>query len=502
MTGSASPPPAADAYFGSPTTNRNLILVFAVLCLVHVAMKIWWGIDIVAMKQVGDEGAYIDSAKALSNLARDLLRFSPPDTAELSRNVIGNGWFMPGMAILLAPLYLAFPGAEITLVRIYLALVSFLMWLWAVNSARTHLGNRYALALMIFPALVPLWILFSFSAWGDLYAGLLLVVLMCHVSTLLICFQRPVSIRVSQGVVIGALAAGCLYLRSSTLPLMPLLLLILLLGAALFSGIREWRRPLMCISAAALSFICLLLPWSISASKTLGARILTTTTVPISLGVAFGNQDELCFGSCGKGNIWFNSVRYSKTLASVTGVDEVSVQKDMSRYATRGVTPATYSAKVIENFGRYAFSPGSFRNRFFPDKKGEGGAGYAAKRELLFNATVYPYYLFMLFMVLAWVTVKTRTVPDQVNSILIKCFSACLLLQPFFHIGSGRYWTVFAPIFALSLGLLLTPPVMAVPASTCTSKTRLQLRALSFVQAAFVVAIAAIVATLFLFARG
>ena len=502
MTGSTSPLPAAEAYSGSCTANRNLFLVFAVLTLAHVAMKIWWGIDIVAIKPAGDEGAYIDSAKALSNLVRDLLRFSPPDTVELSRNVVGNGWFMPGMAILLAPVYLVFPGAEITLVRTYLAIVSFLMWIWAVNSARIHLGNRYALALMIFPSLVPLWILFSFSAWGDLYAGLLLVVLMCHVSTLLICFQRRVPIRVSQGIAIGALAAGCLYLRSSTLPLIPLLLMILLLGAALFSGIREWRRPLICISAAALSFICLLLPWSISASKTLGARILTTTTVPISLGVAFGNQEELCFGPCGKGNIWFNSVRYSKVLASTTGVDEVSVQKGMSRYATRDVTPKTYSAKVIENFGRYAFSPGSFRNRFFPDKKGEAGGAYASKRQLLFKATAYPYYLFMLFMVLAWVTVKTRTVTEQVNSILIKCFSACLLLQPFFHIGSGRYWTVFAPIFALSLGLLLTPSAKAVAASTHPSQTHLQLRTLSFVQAAFVVGIVAIVAALFLFARG
>lgn len=480
------PAPTATA-FTAPS------LFFIALCLAHVALKLWYGSDLLGHKINGDEHAYSDAAKAISNLIRDLARFSAPDVAELKRHVVGNGWFMPGMSVLLVPLYLVLPDPDISTLRIYLGLASLALWLWTVLAVRKHLGIRYAFALLVFPSLVPLWVIFSFTAWGDLYAGLLLVILLCHSATALRSLRQESSLSLSSGIKLGALAAVCLYLRSSVLPLIPLLLLLLLAGVFLFCRARQRGKALLAVVAAASIFLAILLPWSLAASATLKARVLTTTTVPVSMGITFGNPKELCFGPCARGNIWFSAVRYSKAIAAELGTDEVSVQKNMARYATREVTPEAYAAKVLGNFGRYAFRPASFTPFFAASRPAtEGSRDDGAYQSFIVNATRYPYYLFMLFLVLAWLTIIKRPVEQQLNSILIKVFSACMFFQPFVHVAGGRYWTVFAPLFALSLGLLLS--MDAAPwnrriegTGRIANAAAVQTRLLTWAQLAFVV---------------
>src|SRR5690242_6644863 len=68
----------------------------------------------------GDEVAYRDAGCALANLLRDLVALRGPDGAELSRNVVGSGWFMPGMGLVLTPFYLVAPHADDTWARLWL----------------------------------------------------------------------------------------------------------------------------------------------------------------------------------------------------------------------------------------------------------------------------------------------------------------------------------------------------------------------------------------------
>ena len=185
-------------------------------------------------------------------------------------------------------------------------------------------------------------------------------------------------------------------------------------------------------------------------------------------------------------------MRYSKTIATELGTDELSVQKNMARYATREVTPETYSAKVLANFGRYAFRPASFTPFFAASRPAtEASRDDSAYQSFIVNATRYPYYLFMLFLVLAWLTIIKRPVEQQLNSILIKVFSVCMFVQPFVHVAGGRYWTVFAPLFALSLGLLLSmdsaPWKRRIESTGCiATSTAMQARLLTWAQLAFV----------------
>lgn len=482
-----------NAFSEVPTGKARLPVIFVVLLLLHVSMKLWLGSHIVDLKLTGDENTYSDAAMALSNLVRDLLSLSPPDASQIGRSIVGNGWFMPGMAVLLTPLYLVEPDPSILMVRIYMGLLSLSASLWALRAAYKSLGSAYALAMLAFPSVTPIWVLFSFTAWGDLYAGLLLIVLFCHSLTMLRNVRKQQQISLWDGTKLGALAVSCLYLRSSVLPLVPLLFAFLGAGLVMLAKGRPRIQGIKALAMGAITFLALLLPWSVTASAFLKSRVVTTTTVPISMAVAFGDPDQLCFGPCGKGNIWFSSVRYSKQVAAMRGVDEITVQKSMSRYAMRHVTAQSYSGKVLTNFERYAFFPSAFVKHFLSSEKSNA---YAAEKpfygKFIDAATRYPYYLFLLLMAIGWFIVKRRSVEKQLESLLIKLFTVSMLAQPFVHISGGRYWTVFAPLCAISAAFVATTVwqrVRGTPRPAAMVPEGFEEKALFHVQIAFAIAL-------------
>lgn len=419
------------------------------LAAMHLLLKLWLAPAMLHVAPSGDELAYIDSAKALSNGLRDLLRLMPPDRAELQANVIGNGWFMPGMPLLLTPLYLLRGDAGIVAVRVYAGALSLLLWGWAALAVRRQLGARYTLVLLLFPSLVPLWVMFSFTLWGDLYAGLLLVLLLLRAQAVTCSLRAGMILARSEALALGVLAASVLYLRSSTLPLLPLLF-----GTLLLAGWRYLPRTKRATGAlrlvlAVMACAACLLPWSVATSLALRAQVATTTSVPLSLAITFGDARKLCFGRCESGNVWLRAVGYSRGIAEATGGSEVEVQKAMARHALAELHPGRYAKLALGNFGRYLLRPAEFVSRFVK-RPGEQPA-----RVWIGRATFVPYLLAMVAWVAGLLAIFRRSFELQVSSTFIKLFSLALLVQPLLHVSHGRYWPVFAPLMALAGGLLL-----------------------------------------------
>src|SRR4051812_8377724 len=88
---------------------RNRLIT--ALVAAHVILKLVLLRVALATPIQGDELTYNDGARALANTVRDLLGGHAVSTVTLSDHVIGNGWFMPGMSMLLTPLYLLDPTA-------------------------------------------------------------------------------------------------------------------------------------------------------------------------------------------------------------------------------------------------------------------------------------------------------------------------------------------------------------------------------------------------------
>jgi hypothetical protein len=423
-----------------PAGWHRLDLAILVVLLAGVLLKVLLFGQVAHARFAGDEVAYVDGGKALSNLVRDLAGLHGPDTGELRRDLIGSGWFMPGMALLLAPLYLVDPHASLSVARGWLGVIGLVLLVVAVLDVRRVLGRWWALGLAVVPGLVPMWVIFGYTAYGDLLAGLVATLLITRMVAVLRRASDGVSPRLSDGALIGFLAIATVYLRSSSTPLVFGIGLTGLL-ALLWCG----RRALVPLLLAGGVFLGLLAPWSIVASTTFHTRVITTTSVPMAMANTFGDRTQVCYGMCDPGStIWFSPVRYAREVARATGTSEVTVLSQMSAYARQDVTAHTYARDVNANWHRYIDDPTAFLFKLHPP--GERGAAASAVQswtDRIFGPMV-------MLATIGLLVVTRRTRRAQLLSVLVKVGLLGLLLQPFVHLAGSRYWTTAAPLAALS----------------------------------------------------
>lgn len=419
------------------------------LVVLHVLLKLVMYPLVMEAPPFGDEQAYVNGAMALSNAVRDLSAFTAPDTAELDRNVVASGWFMPGMSIVLTPLYVVFPDADPALFRGYLGVVSLIAFVLVLRYVARRIGYGWACVVAAFPGLVPSWVLFSFGAWGDLGAGLLLLVLLVHVVVIFRGLRRGEAPSWQEGLFLGLIAIALLYLRSSTSVLLAGLGVITLTAALVMLRGRARGQALGAAGLAAAVFVGLLVPWSAYASRVLDAPVVTTTTVPTSLANTFGDESQVCFGECDPDStLWFRPVRYAREVGRATGTSEVEVLQVMSDHALRDLTPRTYLEQVDQNLAAYAFQPAVFF-QFLEPVEGRGPDG-SVKAWQLQAITWLLYFPLLLCAAASMVTVARRSLEARVLDVLVKVGLGSLLVQPFVHVAGGRYWASAAPLFALA----------------------------------------------------
>ncbi|MCZ4500179.1 MAG: hypothetical protein JWQ74_2734 [Marmoricola sp.] len=438
----------------APRGTRVLVGLFAL----HVVVKAALFTQVAHVGLTGDQVAYADAARALSNLVRDLVGLGPLHVAELKDNVVGGGWFMPGSSVLMTPLFLVDPHASIVAIRLYLALTSTLLLLVTVLSVRRTLGDLYAGVLIVLPGLIPMWLLFSAAAWGDLVAGLLATILLMRVIEMVRGLRAGTPPSLGAGVRYGLLAIVLVYARSSTVLIVIATGVVLALGSVLLLRGRDRWRAAGALALAAAAFGAVLAPWSVFASTTLDARVITTTTVPLVTANTFGDRDRVCFGPCDPivnlgqptGSIWFPPMQYAREVARATGRSEVEVQQQMSAYARTDETVYSYAEDVLGNAGRYFRAPASYSRFLMPSDSRHG-----VVHTLVVLLTDALGGLVLLGGVLAMLAVVRRTVETQVVSLLVTLSLGALLTQPFVHLCSARYWTTAAPVAALGVALLI-----------------------------------------------
>lgn len=419
------------------------------MVVAHVVLKLLVFPLVMHAEPVGDESAYLNGGRALSNLLRDSFALTSPDSAELERNVVASGWFMPGMPVVIAPIYLLFPDAPLWLVRGYLGLVTLILFMIVVRSVSRRLGPGWACVLVALPGLIPSYVVFTYGAWGDLCAGLVLVLLIVHLVEMYRGLREGKAPTLKEGLVLGLLATAELYLRSSTSVLLAVLGVATLATAAVMLRGRVRLRAVASAALAGVVFILLLAPWSYFASDALGGRVVTTTTVPTVMANTFGNRSDVCFGHCDPDSTqWFRPLRYAREVGRSTDTSEVEVLKQMSSYALRDLTPGHYLDQVVHNLGAYSLQPNNFTGYLAPPE-GRGTFGEAGAQTA--NAVTWALYVPLVLVGLVSLLFRARrSLEARLLDVLTKLALGALLVQPFVHIAGGRYWTTAGPILAIA----------------------------------------------------
>ena len=455
----AAPKPAPNA---AQHTRRvwqvNPSTVILVLVVAHVLLKLALLPIALRTPMQGDEGAYHTGAQALADAIRAFFAGNDISGSELQAAVIDRGWFMPGVSLALTPLYLVAPDAGLEAARLYVGVLTLVVFLLGVRALARVAGRKYAAALLVFPGLVPLWVLFSYTSWGDLAAGLVLILLVAALVKVWRRLDGGEAVRIRDGALVGLLLISTLYLRSSVLPLVLAVLLLSVVTVACRTRGASLARSLASCAVAAATFVALLFPWSYAVSQAFGSPVTTTTTVPISMAYAFGDHDELCSGPCRGGNPWYAMTDYAAEVAERTGQNELEVQQEMSDHALRDVTPGSYAAAVLDNFDRYMLDPTGFEplfrvpadtDDFVPRPPGPVSETIVWTTKILF---------FSVLGLAALGILLVRRLPRvaQVIALLAGILGGALMSQPFVHVGSPRYWPVYAPMMALAaVGLLV-----------------------------------------------
>ncbi len=449
-----SRPAIAAVWASASKGSRILVILFGL----HLVVKALLFTQVGDIPVCCDQVSYDDGAKALSNLVRDLAGGGPLHLAELQRNLVGGGWFTPGSSIMLTPLYLVDPDAGTTAVRAYLGIFSTLLLLFTALRVRAVLGDLYAAILLVIPGLIPMYLLFSYSAWGDLVAGLFCTILLMELITLMRTLVAGAAPTWQSGARFGVAAIAAVYARSSTSLLVVGMGLVLGLTALLLLRGRVRIQAVLSFTLAGITFLAILAPWSVFASRTMDARVLTTTTVPIVLANTFGDRDRVCFSPCDpvqdpgsiRGNIWFPPMQYSREVARATGESEVLVEKQMWTYTRPSVSAQSFTHDVIGNFWRYAGVPASFVRLLTPDQADGGFLSWT-----IVIGTYLGWGILFLGGGALLLTVVRRSTDHQVISLVTTLALGSLFTQPFVHVGTGRYWTTAAPLLAVALGLLV-----------------------------------------------
>lgn len=469
--------------------------VLLALLGLHVVLKVLMYVHAAGADIFGDESAYANGARSFSNALRDLGSFGPVDGAELERNVVGSGWFMPGMSLLLTPLFLVVPDASTEIFRAYLGVVSTAMFAYALWEVRRVLGRRVAVAFAVLPGLIPTFALFGVAAWGDAYAGLALVVVLVRAVEMARQVAGGVAPSRRQAAALAGWSIATVYLRSSVLPIIAAIGVLALVGVVVGLRDHERRRGLVAGVVGGAVFLAVLLPWSVAASASLGGRVVTTTSVPLALANTFGDREQFCYGPCDPGStIWFNPLRYSREVARATGHSEMEVQQQMSAYARRDMTAHSYATNVVDDFDRYTTEPWRFLTYLPLDGETdpvEDGARIGTE------------WLFQLatgIAVLALLLVARRSRERQVQLVLVKLALGGLLFQPFVHVAGPRYWTTAAAVAGLALGLLATWALDLRAVRRGSAAPPDGLRSLTILQAALSVAAVAGLGTVLLLA--
>lgn len=421
------------------------------LALATVAVKVVAYVGVAAGPVVGDEAYYFDAGRALSNAVRDLVWFRAPDTAELDRIAVSSGWFMPGMPVLLTPLYLVVPGAGTPLVRAYLGILSSVVLLLTARRVRRTLGNAPAGALLVYPGLVPTYAVFGTGGWGDSLAGLMLVLMTCRAIEMTRAWRDGRAVSWRDGVLLGVYAILAVYFRSSVS-----VVVVGMLGAAFVVSLVVAQRALRwrvvgAYVVAGVAFLAILAPWSVGASAALDSRVLTTVSVPTVRANTFGDRDVLCFGECDPGSsIWFSPLRYSREHARAAGVSETVIADEMSAYARRDITSTSYARDVGINAGRYFVNPARFATLM---QWHDSPVPIRLVSQVLTPPLFYGATLVMLALLGA---VTRRSFDTMLTLVLVKVGILTLMVQPFVHIAGPRYWTTMAPLLGIGAALLWT----------------------------------------------
>lgn len=439
MTGSAGEgriPPARERGSASvsagPIGPRLSILRPSILLVLLGAA----GLSFHAMRGVellGDE-KFFNAAAA--HIARCIL--GDVSLRECIDQVVGYGWFMPGLAILLAPAHLVFGGeAPVAFVRAWMiALNAGLLVLIARELARSGMSPRLVLWGVGAGFLVPFYTCFNGCLWGELVAVHAAILLM-------LVLERSIA---SFGLRLGALCGAAIGCITCCRPQFFLLLGLVAVRAVLaltdgtIGGSRRLCSGLLALVAA---WCAVITPWQCAMYSWYGPFFLVVSTAerPFATDAHYRTNHGLT------GHPWISVHGHLMAEATRNGR---SLHAQMQASAHE-LTAPSFSARVVrqaEQAKKFYCQENEFLGRFQgADRAGTPSAG-AWSRMQRFNTAAWRLWMVAGTLLLLF---PFRAGPnrDYRMPVVFKGLAGLIAIQPVVYHAHGRYHVALIPLISI-----------------------------------------------------
>lgn len=414
-------------------------------CLPFIVVSFGFLVFMSSVALSGDEKTY---AKGANNLLLYLLGRRELD------DIIRNGWFMPGMSFVLAPVQAVFLGeAPVVALRGYMYvlnifLIIYINWKLFISKGNI-LGSYITQAVMAANIYYPMAIA---SLWSE--------VLALHLGIALFLSVADIRARLSDLVfafLMGVACFGLVYVRPIFLAAPLFIVLTVVIGQ--WSGWRSFRQslPRLLIQLAVISavMLALLMPWSMAVSSKFGPT-LTLTGKSMSRIIFLADRDdvvELIGDEVLSGNIFVNVHEYILKQADENNLTYTEQGQLIYEEAVEG---EDITEKTRQNFSRYFVvdDAEAFPMRFVELYCGEDDACIFTDR-LRSNVSAYIQYVWYVTALLGALLFLLPRGLDRENlygSFLFKGLVVLVCLHPLLGYVHPRYYSQLILLIALACG--------------------------------------------------
>jgi hypothetical protein len=414
---------------------------------------------------IGDEIWYFETSKLIAPLVLDLVGSDFHGAREILDTIVGRGWFMPGMSILVFPV--TFFTDSVAMIRLYLGALNFAAVVTILVYLRKEYGDRGPRIYLLCCLAVPYYLVYCFTLWGDLVAAHLLLCL-----SLLVFDRRNDSSPpgLALGLTVGVALGMITMVRGFYWMFAPLFAVLFALGTPAREPLSVRLRLAAVPSGALLLALAIVMaPWTALITLRDGFH-LTTTSTTLSRIVLIGSNE------------YFNGLRqypcgpdgslHRRDITSLDNYIRCVAYRERRTYAeqsrvelalvTAGVPYADMVRAVAANVRSFVFDSEEILDVFAQSSSSSTGQPPREWRQALFEMLMklnhWGWRVLLTIGILLFLTPMAPTPGNLLLSTIYKYSAALYSVHPFMVDAHGRYYVEYIPLIAATAAAFARTP--------------------------------------------
>lgn len=401
----------------------------------------------------GDEVFYFQAGQFWSRFVLSWVHGAPFDFGKFGGFIVANGWFLPGMGIILAPAHLVYGGdAPVEFIRGYATVVNLgVIFLIIRGLVKLGVPKGFACLYFLISCAIPYYLFYLGALWGDLFAAHLAILLLISLERSLLADNASIGLNYKQALTLGFMLGAIALIRPQYVMLPGIVLarigLQILPGKYKVMAAKKLLRTFAKVGfSVLLSFGLVLAPWHFALYKEFGATLMTTSVneAPLFYDLEFYSAAIAEYEISNRFGAVHEKIMALAKAADRTFQEQVAIEK------------AKISAKASESrlhrmkrsMTRFYLNKNNFLKRFLKIQNDPlKYSGLLGEFLLTVNSIAWRFLLIVSFVAFCLPAYPRNG--NWLVALSLKGLVIMLTLQPLLTLSHARYHVALIPVLAL-----------------------------------------------------